>query len=46
MVRLVEMSAYFTHGSIVAYVVEVGLEPVHEPVFGLTYILYPAGFAG
>ena len=40
------MPPYFTVGPVVPNVVEVALEPIHEPVLCLAYILYPATFAG
>ena len=45
MSMLVEVSAYFTHRSVVTYVVKVGLEPVHKTVFGLSHILYATSLA-
>ena len=46
MVWKVEVFRYLTVWFVVTNLVEVVLEPVHETIFGLAYILYPATFAG
>ena len=45
-VCLVEVFAYFTIGSIVANIVEMGLESIHKACFGLAHILDVTFFAG
>ena len=45
-IRLVKMFPYFAHRSVVADVIEMGLEPVHDAIFGLSYVLFSACLAG